>query len=284
MQAQEFEYEQFFAANDIGTVGPCSTATPEPEPDDDGSGDFDDIPPPAWFRRDSGRDAFPPCRELLHWPTNYPVEADADLSHQEAAEDDPSCFRYCDLELECWSDIVQQQVVLLTAPPIDEVTSRPLPSKAEKRPTIRRASEVMDMAYINQAPQQRQTYQQPPSPQQQEQARQKRDPPIAKWSSGAITASMWSNPAQSGGTFKTVTLDRKYQSQDGWKSVRGLRLTDLPLAAALLQKLFAEVAVRNPTTQTDGGEAAPALAAFPRAEQFAPAVDEDAADVAVYQG
>lgn len=284
MQVQEFEYEQFFAANDIGTVKPSNTGTPEPDGDDDTADDFDDIPPPAWFRRGSEREAFPPCCELQHWPTNYPVEADADLSDEEAAEDDPSRFRYSEPELECWSDIVQQQLVLLTAPFSCEVTSRPLPGEAEKRPAIRRASEVIEMAYGNQAPQQRQTYQRPPFAQQPEQRQEQRDPPVAKWSSGAITASMWSNPSPSGGSFNTVTLDRKYQGQNGWRSSRSLRLTDLPVAAALLQKVFAEVAVRNPVTQSDGGEAAPAPAASIRSQRFAPVVDEEAADAAAYEG
>jgi hypothetical protein len=282
MQAQEFDYEQFFAANDIGRVRPCSRAMRDP--DDDGSDDFDDIPPPAWFRRESERDAFPPCRELLHWPTNYPVEADADLSDEGASEGEPNRFRYCDLELECWSEIVQQQVALLTAPPIQRVTSRPLPDKAEKRPAIRRASEVIEMAYGNQVPQQRQMNQRPVFPQQPEQQGEQRDPPVAKWSSGAITASMWSNPSPAGGTFNTVTIDRKYKTQNGWRSSRSLRLTDLPVAAALLQKAFGEVAVRTPMAPADGGESPPALAASIRAGAFAPHMDQEAVDATAYEG
>ena len=73
MQVQEFEYEQFFAANDISW--PCVVRAT----DDDDDEPIDDLPPPAWFRRREERDPFPPCEALLCWPSDCPVEGDADL-------------------------------------------------------------------------------------------------------------------------------------------------------------------------------------------------------------
>lgn len=229
MQAQEFEYEQFFAANDISWPCVVRAAT-----DDDDDEPIDDLPPPAWFRRREERDPFPPCDALLCWPSNYPVEGDADLSEAEAAEVDPARFRYSEPEMEAWRAFVEEVLVEVTSPAPPVETARPLPVGPEKRHAPRRASEVIQM--------QAQTYQhQQPTARPQPAVR--RDPPVARFSAGGVTVSAWSNPAPSGGHYYTFSIDRRYRSQDGLRNTKSLRLNDLPLAAALMQKAFSELAL-----------------------------------------
>ena len=229
MQAQEFEYKQFFAANDISAPAAISTVMA-----DDDDEPFDDVPPPARLRRREEREAFPPCDALLAWPKNYPVEGDADLDQAEAAEEDPAQFRYSEPELEAWQAIVADVLFEATSPEALDGAARPLPVRTEKRHAQRRASEVINM----QSP----TYQrQQPNSGVQPQVR--RDPPVGRFSAGGVTVSVWSNPSQSGGHFQTFSIDRRYRAKDGsMKSSKSLRLTDLPLAAALLNKAFGELA------------------------------------------
>jgi hypothetical protein len=101
--------------------------------------------------------------------------------------------------------------------------------------------------------------------------RSSNDPPIARYRVGDVTATVWRNPAPSGGTFKTVSLVRSYKNrQDEWVTARSLRLRDLPAAIAVLQKALMEFQFRprdrQPPGRRDGsagaaGEEAPAGAA-----------------------
>ena len=55
--------------------------------------------------------------------------------------------------------------------------------------------------------------------------------PEAKFSTGAITATIWKNPSQFGDDFRTVALERKYKDKDGtWKSTNSMKVNDLPKA------------------------------------------------------
>ena len=230
MQAQEFEYEQFFAANDISRPVVVRPATGEDQDDEP----FDDLPAPAWFRRREESDAFPACEALLAWPHNYPVEGDADLDETEAAEEDPAQFRYSEPELEAWQAIVADVLSEATSPEALDGAARPLPVRTEKRHAQRRASEVIDMQDPTYQRQQPNSGAQPPV---------RRDPPVGRFSAGGVTVSVWSNPSPSGGHFQTFSIDRRYRAKDGsLKSTKSLRLTDLPLAAALLHKAFGELA------------------------------------------
>lgn len=243
MEAQRFSYRQFFARNDTGAFGAFAVGGPDDEDDDE---PIDDLPPPAWFRRSLSTDPFPACEALLQWPTNYPVEADADLSDAEWAEVDPTFFRYSEPELEGWAGIVRMVVDSFEAPIVAPPGSRPLLVDTKKRHDEQRACEVIEMAYGNQA----QIVQQQP-------VRPKALPPIAKWSGGDINVCAWSNTAPSGGRFITLTVDRRYRGEQGWKSTRSLRLDDVPMILALLQQAFNQLALRHQHAENVGLQVLP---------------------------
>lgn len=246
MEAQQHSYRQFFSANDIGSNGPFEPALAGDEDDDE---PIDDLPPPAWFRRRSASDAFPPCEALLAWPRNYPVEADADLNDAEWDQADARLFRYSEPEMEAWWAIVGAVLLPFEQPVTAPEGSRPLPG-SEKRRVEPRASEVNQMAY-----------QTPSNVYQQQNPRARGPPPIAKWSAGDLSVCAWSNPAPSGGRFITLTLDRRYRVAQDWKSTRSLRLTDVPMVTALLQQAFNQLALRHQMVEvapidptSEGGE------------------------------
>ncbi len=68
--------------------------------------------------------------------------------------------------------------------------------------------------------------------------------PEKKFSTGAISATIWKNNGKSKKTgepveFRTVKLDRRYTDKEGnWQSTSSLRLNDLPRASLVLQKAY----------------------------------------------
>jgi len=68
--------------------------------------------------------------------------------------------------------------------------------------------------------------------------------PEKKFSTGAISATIWKNDGTNKKTgenveFRTVHLDRRYKDKDGnWQSTSSLRLNDLPKASLVLQKAY----------------------------------------------
>ena len=68
--------------------------------------------------------------------------------------------------------------------------------------------------------------------------------PEKKFSTGAISATIWKNNGTSKKTgepveFRTVKLDRRYTDKEGnWQSTSSLRLNDLPKASLVLQKAY----------------------------------------------
>ena len=68
--------------------------------------------------------------------------------------------------------------------------------------------------------------------------------PEKKFSTGAITATIWKNNGtskQNGESveFRTIQLDRRYKDKEGnWKSTSSLRLNDLPKASLVLDKAY----------------------------------------------
>jgi hypothetical protein len=68
--------------------------------------------------------------------------------------------------------------------------------------------------------------------------------PEKKFSTGAISATIWNNKAVQQKTgeavaYKTISLQRRYQDKQGeWKSTNYLRLNDLPRAALVLNKAY----------------------------------------------
>ena len=231
MEAVQFNYRQFFARNDVGSPAVAASGAPEEEYDDE---PIDDVPPPAWFRRRRSADAFPVCDALLSWPANYPVEGDADLSEAESEETDPASFRYSEPEVEAWLDIVEVVLLRFEEPVLLPAGSQPLLVITEKRPGETGASEVFEMANGYQQVQVAQ--QQPP---------RSRDPPIGKWAAGDLAVCAWSNPAPTGGRFITLTIDRRYRTEQGWRNTKSLRPNDAPLAVVLLQRAFADLALRH---------------------------------------
>ncbi len=68
--------------------------------------------------------------------------------------------------------------------------------------------------------------------------------PEKKFSTGAISATIWKNNGKSKKTgesveFRTIKIDRRYTDKEGnWQSTNSLRLNDLPKASLVLQKAY----------------------------------------------
>ena len=68
--------------------------------------------------------------------------------------------------------------------------------------------------------------------------------PEKKFSTGAISATVWKNNGSSKKTgepveYRTVSLQRRYTDKDGnWQTSNSLRLNDLPKATLVLQKAY----------------------------------------------
>ena len=68
--------------------------------------------------------------------------------------------------------------------------------------------------------------------------------PEKKFSTGAISATVWKNNGTSKKNsepveFKTVTLQRRYTDKEGkWQTSSNLRINDLPKASLVLQKAY----------------------------------------------
>ena len=65
--------------------------------------------------------------------------------------------------------------------------------------------------------------------------------PEKKFSTGAISATIWKNTLQKDGKtmeFSTINLQRSYQKDGQWQSTSSLRINDLPKAALVLQKAY----------------------------------------------
>jgi len=68
--------------------------------------------------------------------------------------------------------------------------------------------------------------------------------PEKKFSTGAISATIWKNNGKSKKTgepveFRTIQIDRRYADKEGnWQSTNSLRLNDLPKASLVLQKAY----------------------------------------------
>lgn len=89
--------------------------------------------------------------------------------------------------------------------------------------------------------------------------------PEKKFSTGAISASVWKNQGTSKKTgeaveYKTVTLQRSYKDKnDQWQHTSSLRATDLPKATLVLQKAFEYLVLKgqgsdSPTLEPEGKE------------------------------
>ena len=75
--------------------------------------------------------------------------------------------------------------------------------------------------------------------------------PVAKFSAGPITATVWKNTGQKEGReyeFSTLSLERKYKDkEDQWQSTNSLRVNDLPRAVIVLNKAFEHLVLKDQT-------------------------------------
>ena len=84
------------------------------------------------------------------------------------------------------------------------------------------------------------------------------NPPEKKFSTGAITATVWKNNGTSKRDgaqieFRTIQLDRRYKDKDGsWKSTNSLRINDLPKAALVLNKAYEYLVIREQGASPSG--------------------------------
>lgn len=74
--------------------------------------------------------------------------------------------------------------------------------------------------------------------------------PEKKFSTGAVSATVWKNSGTSKTgeetEFRTISLSRSYMDKDGsWKTTSSLRLNDLPKAALVLNKAFEYCVLRD---------------------------------------
>ena len=76
--------------------------------------------------------------------------------------------------------------------------------------------------------------------------------PEKRFTTGAITATVWNNQAKAktgeATEYKTVSFQRRYKDLNGaWKSTNSLRVNDLPRAALVLQKAYEYIIIRENT-------------------------------------
>ena len=66
--------------------------------------------------------------------------------------------------------------------------------------------------------------------------------PVQKFSTGAISATIWNNQGTGRNgeptEFSSITLQRRYNKDGQWQSTNALRLNDLPKASLVLQKAY----------------------------------------------
>lgn len=98
------------------------------------------------------------------------------------------------------------------------------------------------------------------TPQQQTSQTSNANQPEARFTAGAISATVWQN-ASSGREgqqmgYYTVSLQRSYKDRDGsWKHTSSMRLNDLPKARLVLSKAYEFLVMKD----TEAGTSRPEL-------------------------
>jgi len=69
--------------------------------------------------------------------------------------------------------------------------------------------------------------------------------PVKKVSARGITASVWENEGKNDSKYYTLSLQRSYKDGEDWKNTDTLRLQDVPDAVAVLQKVYADMTVKD---------------------------------------
>ncbi len=172
---------------------------------------------PPWVRISSRRDPFPPCAELARWPANYPVGDLADLTEEEAAEEDPNRFVFSDGEMEAWAMIVATELDKLGRPQLAGCASS---RTGEEEAAPERTQEVNTMEEKNDT-------------------KTNSKGPVKKFQAGGVKVAVWANQGPKGGTFHSATLERNFRRADGsWDATTSYRANDIPRAIAVLQKAY----------------------------------------------
>jgi hypothetical protein len=78
---------------------------------------------------------------------------------------------------------------------------------------------------------------------------QENNQPEAKFSTGAIQATVWKNTSDKDEQeYRTVSLSRRYKDKDDtWKSTNSLRINDLPKAELVLRKAYEFIVLKDTT-------------------------------------
>lgn len=94
-----------------------------------------------------------------------------------------------------------------------------------------------------------------PNTTQQQQKPNKTNQPEARFTAGAISATVWQN-ASSGKdgqqmSYHTVSLQRSYKDRDGnWQHTSSMRLNDLPKARLVLSKAYEFLVLKDTESAT----------------------------------
>lgn len=78
--------------------------------------------------------------------------------------------------------------------------------------------------------------------------------PEKKFSTGAVSATIWKNQTTSKKTgepveFRTVTLQRRYKDPEGnWQTSHNMRLNDLPKATLVMNKAYEYLVLKDEST------------------------------------
>ena len=77
-----------------------------------------------------------------------------------------------------------------------------------------------------------------------------RNTPEKKFSTGAVTATVWQNKGKDRNGeivgYRTVSLQRSYKDKNGvWQHANSMRVNDLPRATLVLQKAFEYLVIRE---------------------------------------
>ena len=78
--------------------------------------------------------------------------------------------------------------------------------------------------------------------------------PEKKYSTGAISATIWKNSGKSKDgaetEFRSIALQRSYKDKnDEWQSTNSLRVNDLPKAALVLNKAYEYLVLKSDSAQ-----------------------------------
>ena len=85
--------------------------------------------------------------------------------------------------------------------------------------------------------------------------------PEKKFSTGAISATIWQNEGKTkageSAVYKTVSLQRSYKDKNGqWKTTASFRVSDLPKASVVLSKAYEYLVLKGDNSSFDSHEAA----------------------------